>query len=1107
MRVIVKQNPRCLMGRKSRWAAFVLAALVIWTTLSSLTSTTRTLAGPTPPPAVEKTDFDIFRLDANSGAVNNQTGGIPFGSAVPGYNLVRTFKNGIGQTFVFLLNSNTGKAIIYQANAVGGIGSLTWDSFNVLFTGFRCTSAEFVQTAGINYLLTHNSFTGQIHKFRMNDDGSPNFGSMTITTLNDWKDKNLFSHYYYNGACYLLGYDTWTGAAVVYSINGLKIAGTTWTRGWTSVDHLTFGGVTYRALYKAAGDPHKKPGESGDQLGRFIIQKIAANGVEGENILDGQVGPNYSAVRFALLSSSQGVLRYALFFYQRATGSYFTVAFDTQTGVTGYPTGGQIIDGGGQSQPYVDVEPYTVNGQTYLAFLNDDNAKPFNYDQAEKMARTIHDELADKTVGYQFMLAQSGRVIYSRAWGKSKLSHIPDQEVDMTTHTRLNLASVSKMITTMTVLKLADNGMINDIETDRISQHLDPDDYPANSWVTQRPLISLLTHTTGLDDEQGGECEKLDGDKMDCINFFSTTPQLNCGGPGENCERNYNNYNTNAARIVIQSKTGAETAEQIVAQTHELWADSVNLSDITCSSDNNINYFARCDGAPNCYSFNGQSWRQGKPDATALKSCSAGGWYATARDMVEFLAAIRYKKILSSQYLNNLLTSTTMSEFSGSPGSTALGWARPWDAEGVKNLGKNGSIDFSGVGVRTYITRLPNNCDAVLLVNSAVEPHPDGLLIDAYKYAVSGYEYLIRANGETDGYTISRVAVNTADIEGSERRHVAAVRDINGRLKLAAYLAASDTGEVALADEEFAYQPFFPFSAIAAQKLAITDGANFATASIDNQGTLSVIGWLFDGDKLTQHGLRSGLPALEVAVTKAAMIGPISRVVTATRNVAGNLELNVWLIDYSNNTIILKDTYEAGAASAVAIKTLRYATDYGQSARVVAASRNGSGKLQVDVFDVNGFGNLEHKGIGVFGPVSNSISIPTRIALDTLGDGKSGFFDGGGFMTAVINSDNELDIATWQVNWAGVVSLKGTAAAGDVSDLALAGTTTAVRLTDNNLKLIKWVIGDDGMIRRDGERTIYTPIAKVAATGNIVTALQLDDGKFRLINWKVISSI
>ena len=734
MKATNEQNTRFRMRRTSRWAAFILAALTVLPAQSSLASATRALP-PSPLPVEEKTELDIFPLTTPNGVMGSSIDESEWNNPVAGYNIVRTFKNIFGQTFMFLLNGNTGRAKINMLTADGKPGALSWQS--ATNPTLSCTSAEFVRTGGITYLITHHSFTALVRKFRVNEDGSLNLGSVTVSWQNDWKDKSLFSLYSLNGAYYLLGYDTWTGAVAAYSINNQKIASSTWTRGWTSVDHLEVGGVTYRVLYKAAGDPHKKPGESGDQAGRILIQKVAANGVDGENIHDSTLPTSYSAVRFFMLPDGRGGWKHMFFLYNRSSGLYHMYEFDAQQGLGPFATIGFVTNDEAQKLRYVEVEPYTVGSHAYMAFIKDDDSEPFNYDRVEKMAHAIHDGLFDEAVGYQVMVAQSGRVIYSRAWGKSKLSNVPAQEINMTSRTRLNLGSVSKMITTMTLLKLADNGLI-DIEADKIFDHINQNKYPANSvhqWVKDRPVINLLTHTSGLDEKKGGTCSKEDENKMDCTNFFSTAPQLLCG-PDEKCERNYNNYNTNAARIVIEAKTGAETSGDIVAKTHELWANSINLGGIRCAPDEGVSYFGKCNGAPDCFSFNGQLWQQMETDGTMSESCSAGGWHATSREMIEFLAAIRYKKILSSDNLNSLLTSTTMEEYLGSSGSMALGWEPPWPADGVENLGKNGGWSENGIGFKAYITRLPNNCDAVVLVNTAAGVGVTELVKNSYKLAI-----------------------------------------------------------------------------------------------------------------------------------------------------------------------------------------------------------------------------------------------------------------------------------------------------------------------------------------------------------------------------------
>jgi len=60
-----------------------------------------------------------------------------------------------------------------------------------------------------------------------------------------------------------------------------------------------------------------------------------------------------------------------------------------------------------------------------------------------------------------------------------------------------------------------------------------------------------------------------------------------------------------------------------------------------------------------------------------------------------------------------------------------------------------------------------------------------------------------------------------------------------------------------------------------------------------------------------------------------------------------------------------------------------------QTTRFVTAVRNDAGQLQMDVWEADGNGQLHRKGKALFGSVSNSSSIPKRIAIDTQGAGSN----------------------------------------------------------------------------------------------------------------------
>jgi hypothetical protein len=94
-------------------------------------------AAATPQP---KTDFDIFPLNSN-GVVQAKSGGESWSGNVPGYNIVRMFKNINNQSHIIMLNGNTGRGRTYRLDSDGSLGALTWETGNDVISELRCTSA------------------------------------------------------------------------------------------------------------------------------------------------------------------------------------------------------------------------------------------------------------------------------------------------------------------------------------------------------------------------------------------------------------------------------------------------------------------------------------------------------------------------------------------------------------------------------------------------------------------------------------------------------------------------------------------------------------------------------------------------------------------------------------------------------------------------------------------------------------------------------------------------------------------------------------------------------------------------------------------------------
>ena len=1101
-----------LKSHRSITLFFFMLALLVPALLSPRPFAGRALAmpqfGQTGGTSSERTDCDMFSLNPSNGAVSGKAGGADWAGSVPGYNIIRIFKNNDNVSVLFLLNSNTGKAEARQIEAGGGLGGITWETSGGGSTALRCTAADIAKVGSTTYLITHDSFTGKVRKFPMNDNGSPGFNTMTEFTKSSLRDKNLFNVYYFEGSYLLVAADTWTGSAVGYTLDGTQLYGQTWTLGWTHIDHLAVGGVTYRLLYKSAGDPYIRPGEANDQRGRFAIQTIKANGVEGQTIYDETMPEAYTSVRFASRPNGQGGTQHMIFFYNRDAGFYYVRDFAYQDGVGAVTAFGLIKPDPSSSDtlPYVDFEPLTISSQPYLAFVSPDKAEPFMLDEAEKMGDVIHDEMADKAVGYQFMLAQSGQVIYSRAWGRKRL----DAAGDMSSRTRMDIGSVSKLITTTTMMWLAafGNGFgnVNVLESP-ITSYLPASEFVPNTWAGGKTIADLLKHTTGMqaEDDVADQCKEVAGTDNDpqttCADYFSAEQTVACSPAG--CKRVYNNANIGAVREVIEFMTSTSTTQEIVAKTRELWADGVNLGGLTCEHPADVKYFARCTGG-DCYDYNDKSWSQVDLEGWS-GSCAAGGWRASSREMIEFLLALRYQKILPAEFNAEFLRTDLVDAYGG---RTAIGWDTPWDAKPGNGadyqLGKNGKNPKGEAAMVAYITRLPNQTDAVLLVNTDV-PGVDGLVQDTYLYSKGlqtsppNYLQIPMVGKDDDGnQVIDRLAMGTVasgapDADAVNAHYITAARDrTSQQLKLVGWYVTAD-GHVEREGDAVVSG--------AINDVAITDGEAFVTAVRDSSDNLKVTSWTVTtgNDTIDSHQSTLGDKATKVAAAKLAGSGDFQgRAVTATRT-GGKLQLDVWDFDNAVQSLTREGKWIAGNVSEVAVRTLQYQNDLDDTSRFVTAVRNGSGKLQVDVWDVNHAGQIERLGgeVTTFS-VSSAASSVSKIAIDSWGLNK--------FHVAFLDGDSKLKLVTWQVTADGLtVTRKDDFTSGNTrSEVALTRTTVVARDSAGKLDVLWFVInGANGEITYRGNTT-GGAVKMVAAGGRVLTAVRLDDDKLKLINWDIV---
>lgn len=154
--------------------------------------------------------------------------------------------------------------------------------------------------------------------------------------------------------------------------------------------------------------------------------------------------------------------------------------------------------------------------------------------------------------GGVFMLAQNGKTIYQKAFGKANL----ELDVNLSPESVFQLGSMTKQFTAIAVLMLEERGKLN--VTDPISKYIP--DYPSGAQIT---IHQLLTHTSGIKDftkmKTLSDIAQKNMTPQSMIDFFKNEPAD--FKPGEKFE--YNNSGYILLGYIIELLSG-ETYEDFI---------------------------------------------------------------------------------------------------------------------------------------------------------------------------------------------------------------------------------------------------------------------------------------------------------------------------------------------------------------------------------------------------------------------------------------------------------------------------------------------------------------------------------------------------------------
>ncbi|MBX9603183.1 MAG: beta-lactamase family protein [Bryobacteraceae bacterium] len=166
-------------------------------------------------------------------------------------------------------------------------------------------------------------------------------------------------------------------------------------------------------------------------------------------------------------------------------------------------------------------------------------------DKRERIERLIQEEMGKaKAPGVSVAVGMKGEVVYASGFGLADI----ENNIAVTPQTRIRLGSISKPITAVAVLQLAERGKL-DLDAE-VQEYLPQ--FPRKQWPLR--IRHLLSHSGGIRHYQGREMDSVDHyyNRVDPLRIFSGDPLLY--EPGSKFL--YTTYGYNLLGAVVESITG-----------------------------------------------------------------------------------------------------------------------------------------------------------------------------------------------------------------------------------------------------------------------------------------------------------------------------------------------------------------------------------------------------------------------------------------------------------------------------------------------------------------------------------------------------------------------
>jgi CubicO group peptidase (beta-lactamase class C family) len=309
--------------------------------------------------------------------------------------------------------------------------------------------------------------------------------------------------------------------------------------------------------------------------------------------------------------------------------------------------------------------------------------------------------------GYAYAVAHNGNIVAEGASGFAR-TYLDTPETHWTIHTRIHLASVSKCITTVALLKL-------------LGHHKIPIDQPfypllQNRCPTAGSGVDTVTFKNLLEMKSG---MVVDGtlSTPDLWSFLSSyLTQGLAGTPGVTSAYSNTNFTILQAIISILSDSAGPGGDGIAPYVKYVTDHVLGPMGIYAGNFNTSPGPPASAALSYALSDNGPGFYWGPFDCVGC-----GGWVGSARELIKFLIGVREARVLDHQQTQRMF-------------HEQLGWYL-WNGVYGDYFDHNGWLEDGGTpnrGLNTGIIHLADGYDALLLVN-AQWVDTIGLLVQAFE--------------------------------------------------------------------------------------------------------------------------------------------------------------------------------------------------------------------------------------------------------------------------------------------------------------------------------------------------------------------------------------